>query len=193
MHLSGCSHKCFDPAHGWHPSRPSLHAQKQALTSDEGNRAWPAAPGPNNPDESPHIWKFREMVLAQTAVSLWYQLQNTGLPLGSPAVASNAATPGSWLDQFMLQVQSRGLRVDFIALHWSGSNFDTSTAVSQLQQYIQAVHTRYQLPIWLTQVSIPCASQIQAGCDCAVCDESEMVTLPSAFLWQETHRACSCT
>ena len=106
----------------------------------------------------------------QTAVSLWYQLQNTGLPLGSPAVASNAATPGSWLDQFMTQVQSRGLRVDFIALHWSGSNFDTSTAVSQLQQYIQAVHTRYQLPIWLTQVSILSTPRIQAGCDCAVCN-----------------------
>ncbi len=92
-------------------------------------------------------------MLLQTAVSLWYQLQATGLPLGSPAVASNAATPGSWLDQFMSQVQSKGLRVDFIALHWSGSNFDTSTAVSQLQQYIQDVHDRYQRPIWLTQVS----------------------------------------
>ncbi|CAL5221818.1 g4074 [Coccomyxa viridis] len=90
----------------------------------------------------------------QTAVSLWYQLQTTGLPLGSPAVASNAATPGSWLDQFMSQVQSKGLRVDFIALHWSGSNFDTSTAVSQLQQYIQDVHARYQRPIWLTQISL---------------------------------------
>ena len=143
--------------------------------------AWPAAPGPSKPDELPHIWRFRVLVLVQTAVSLWYQLQNTGLPLGSPAVASNAATPGSWLDQFMTQVQSRGLRVDFIALHWSGSNFDTSTAVSQLQQYIQAVHTRYQLPIWLTQVSILCTSHIQAGCDCAACNESEMVTAPSAL------------
>ena len=117
----------------------------------------------------------------QTAVSLWYQLQNTGLPLGSPAVASNAATPGSWLDQFMSQVQSRGLRVDFIALHWSGSNFDTSTAVSQLQQYIQAVHTRYQLPIWLTQVSILCTSWLQAGYEHAVCDGSEMDTKTSAL------------
>ena len=161
------------------------------MTSNEGSRAWPAAPQANKPDELPHIWRFREVVLVQTAVSLWYQLQNTGLPLGSPAVASNAATPGSWLDQFMSQVQSRGLRVDFIALHWSGSNFDTSTAVSQLQQYIQAVHTRYQLPIWLTQVSILCTSWVQADYDCAVCNESglctaQFCTLPN----RESCRAC---
>ena len=130
--------------------------------------------------QSTHL-EVKRVVLAQTAVSLWYQLQSTGLPLGSPAVASNAATPGSWLDQFMTQVQSRGLRVDFIALHWSGSNFDTSTAVSQLQQYIQAVHTRYQLPIWLTQVSILCTSWVQAGCDCGACNENEMVKKSSAL------------
>ncbi len=110
-------------------------------------------------------------MLVQTAVSLWYQLQTTGLPLGSPAVASNAATPGSWLDQFMSQVQSKGLRVDFIALHWSGSNFDTSTAVSQLQQYIQDVHARYQRPIWLTQVSSLCRSYVYADCRHVACNE----------------------
>jgi hypothetical protein len=85
-------------------------------------------------------------------VSLWPQLQATGLPLGSPAVASGAATPGSWLDQFMSAVQSGNLRVDFIALHWFGATFDAATAVSQLQQYISDVYSRYQRPIWLTQV-----------------------------------------
>ena len=113
------------------------------------------------------------MVLVQYAVQLWYQLQATGLPLGSPAVASNAATPGAWLDQFMSQAQSQGLRVDFIALHWSGANFDTSTAVSQLQQYIQATYARYQRPIWLTQVSIPCRPWVQADCDNAACNERD--------------------
>jgi hypothetical protein len=92
---------------------------------------------------------------AQTAVSLWPQLQATGLPLGSPAVASGAATPGSWLDQFMSAAQSGNLRVDFIALHWFGTTFDAATAVSQLQQYISDVYGRYQRPIWLTQVWPP--------------------------------------
>ena len=146
-------------------------------------------PGPTSLMSCHTSDEIREVVLAQTAVSLWYQLQNTGLPLGSPAVASNAATPGSWLDQFMSQVQSRGLRVDFIALHWSGSNFDTSTAVSQLQQYIQAVHARYQLPIWLTQVSILCTPRIQAGCACAVCDVTEMVRKAAALFGQGTSQS----
>ena len=91
--------------------------------------------------------------MLQTAIQLWPQLQATGLPLVSPAVASNADVPGSWLDQFMASAASNGLRVDYIGLHWSGSNFDTATAVSQLQQYIQAVYKRYSRPIWLTQVS----------------------------------------
>lgn len=95
--------------------------------------------------------------MLQTAIQLWPQLQATGLPLVSPAVASNADVSGSWLDQFMASAASDGLRVDYIGLHWSGSDFDTATAVSQLQQYIQAVYRRYNRPIWLTQVSKRCA------------------------------------
>ena len=92
-------------------------------------------------------------MVAQAAISLWPQLEATGLTLVSPAVASNAATPGSWLDQFMTQVASGGLRVDAVALHWFGTDFaHPGTSTAQLQANISAVYARYQRPVWLTQV-----------------------------------------
>ncbi|MET9618708.1 glycoside hydrolase family protein, partial [Kitasatospora indigofera] len=90
----------------------------------------------------------------QQALDLWPKLMATGLTLGSPAVAYGGADPGGWLDQFMQGARSRGYRVDFIALHWYGSDFRTTEAVGQLQQYLKAVHDRYQLPVWLTEYAL---------------------------------------
>ena len=90
----------------------------------------------------------------QQALDLWPKLMATGLTLGSPAVASGGADPGGWLDQFMQGARARGYRVDFIALHWYGSDFRTAEAVGQLQRYLQAVHDRYQLPVWLTEYAL---------------------------------------
>jgi RNA polymerase sigma factor (sigma-70 family) len=88
------------------------------------------------------------------ALDLWPKLQSTGLMLGSPAVASDGATAGGWLDQFMKGANGRGYRVDFIALHWYGSDFTTSAAVAQLKSYLQAVYQRYHKPIWLTEYAL---------------------------------------
>jgi hypothetical protein len=88
------------------------------------------------------------------ALSLWPQLMATGMQLGSPAVADGGATPGGWLDQFMSGAKTRGYRVNFITLHWYGSDFATGPAVSQLESYIQAVYARYHLPIWLTEFAL---------------------------------------
>ena len=90
----------------------------------------------------------------QQALSLWPKLMATGMTLGSPAVAANAATPGSWLDQFMQGVQAHGYRVNFITVHWYGGNFDTASAVSELQAYLQAIYDRYHRPIWLTEFAL---------------------------------------
>ncbi|HEY0716589.1 MAG TPA: glycoside hydrolase family protein, partial [Streptosporangiaceae bacterium] len=88
------------------------------------------------------------------ALSLWPQLEATGMTLGSPAVASGGDVAGGWLDQFMTGAAARGYRVDFITLHWYGSDFDSTAAVSQLQSYIQAVYNRYHKPIWLTEFGL---------------------------------------
>ncbi|WCN79270.1 glycoside hydrolase family protein [Micromonospora sp. LH3U1] len=94
-----------------------------------------------------------EMTVEQ-ALELWPQLEATGLPLGSPAVAWGGDRPGEWLDRFMAGAKQRGYRVDFIALHWYGGDFTTANAVNQLKSYLQAVHDRYKLPIWLTEFAL---------------------------------------
>jgi RNA polymerase sigma factor (sigma-70 family) len=105
--------------------------------------------GFNEPDLSSQS----DMSVSQ-ALSLWPQLEATGMTLGSPAVASGGDVAGGWLDQFMSGAAARGYRVDFITLHWYGSDFDSTAAVSQLQSYIQAVYNRYHKPIWLTEFGL---------------------------------------
>ena len=89
----------------------------------------------------------------EQALDLWPQLEATGMRLGSPAVAVGGADAGGWLDRFMSGARQRGLRVDFITLHWYGADF-SSAAVGHLRNYIEAVHDRYGLPIWLTEYAL---------------------------------------
>ena len=113
--------------------------------SQEGN----VLLGFNEPDNGGQA----NMTVAQ-ALDLWPQLMATGMTLGSPAVASGAATPGGWLDQFMAGAKARGYRVNFITVHWYGGDFSTGPAVQQLESYLQAIYARYQLPIWVTEFAL---------------------------------------
>ncbi|GIJ76638.1 RNA polymerase sigma factor, sigma-70 family [Micromonospora phaseoli] len=89
----------------------------------------------------------------ERALDLWPRLQATRLRLGSPAPAFGAADPGGWLDRFMVGAERRGHRVDFIALHWYGSDF-SAAAVGHLRSYLEATHRRYGKPIWLTEFAL---------------------------------------
>jgi RNA polymerase sigma factor (sigma-70 family) len=88
------------------------------------------------------------------ALDLWPKLMATGMTLGSPAVAYDAATPGGWLDQFMRGAAARGYRVNFITVHWYGGDFRTGPAVQELESYLQAIYNRYHLPIWVTEFAL---------------------------------------
>jgi putative glycosyl hydrolase len=101
----------------------------------------------------PDISNQADMSVKQALV-LWPKLMATGMTLGSPAVSSGAATPGGWLDQFMKGAAARGYRVNFIALHWYGTDFRVGPAVLGLQDYLRAVYDRYHLPIWLTEFAL---------------------------------------
>ncbi|MFJ8751482.1 glycosyl hydrolase [Streptomyces sp. NPDC102441] len=89
----------------------------------------------------------------EQALDLWPQLQKTGLNLGAPAVATDADKPGGWLDRFMTGAAERGLRVDFIPVHWYGSDFSYA-ATYQLAAYLERIHKRYNKPIWLTEYAL---------------------------------------
>ncbi len=88
------------------------------------------------------------------ALDLWPQLMASGLKLGSPAVSSGATDPDGWLGRFMSGAAARGYRVDFIALHWYGSDFSSASSTERLRSYIQAVYDRYHKPIWLTEYAL---------------------------------------
>jgi hypothetical protein len=89
----------------------------------------------------------------EQALDLWPRLQSTGLRMGAPAVATGADVPGGWLDRFMQGAAQRGLRVDFIPVHWYGADFGPAAA-GQLADYLKRVHDRYQKPIWLTEYAL---------------------------------------
>ncbi|MER6706568.1 glycosyl hydrolase [Streptomyces fumanus] len=89
----------------------------------------------------------------EQALDLWPRLQDTGLRLGAPAVSQGADVPGGWLDRFMQGAAERGLRVDFIPVHWYGADFGPD-ATRQLREYLERVHERYHKPVWLTEYGL---------------------------------------
>ncbi|MCG7203017.1 glycoside hydrolase family protein, partial [Streptomyces arenae] len=109
----------------------------------------------------PYLLAFNEPDFAQQsnmsvdqALQLWPKLMAAGKILGSPAVATGAATPGGWLDRFMAGASEKGYRVDFVTLHWYGGDFRTPQAVEQLKSYLTSVYVRYHKPIWLTEYAL---------------------------------------
>jgi hypothetical protein len=82
-----------------------------------------------------------------SAIALWPTvISNPGIRVGSPAVSDDGR---SWLESFMTQVQAKGLRVDFIAMHWYGWNAGSCVA-SQLEGAINWA-SKWGLPIWITE------------------------------------------
>jgi Glycosyl hydrolase catalytic core len=90
----------------------------------------------------------------ERALELWPRLQATGLRLGSPAVASGADQDGGWLDRFMTGARQKGYRVDFVTVHWYGSDFDPARATDQLEAYLRATYAKYHKPIWVTEYAL---------------------------------------
>jgi Glycosyl hydrolase catalytic core len=128
---------------------PMIWGQKSV--TDSGLAAARAAGivlGFNEPDMAGQA----NMTPAQ-ALDLWPALQATGARLGSPAPAFGADRAGGWFDRFMSGAGERGYRVDFIALHWYGSDF-SGAATGQLKDYLEKVYARYHKPIWLTEYAL---------------------------------------
>ncbi|MGW0893317.1 glycoside hydrolase family protein [Saccharopolyspora sp. NPDC002578] len=100
----------------------------------------------------PDMAEQADMTVEQ-ALDLWPQLQETGMRLSAPGVATGADLDGGWLDRFMQGAAERGLQVDFIPLHWYGADFSPE-ATEHLRSYVQAVHDRYGKPVWLTEYAL---------------------------------------
>jgi hypothetical protein len=116
------------------------------------------------------------------ALSLWPQLEATGMRLGAPAVAWGADQDGQWLDKFMTGAKDKGYRVDFIPLHWYGADFSSKNATNQLKSYIEAVHAKYGKPVWLTEYSLMNFGVSGAGRFPTPAQQAEFVTESTTML-----------
>ncbi len=87
-------------------------------------------------------------ISVERAADLWPQLEERGIRLGSPAT-TRGGTLGrkSWQRKFMNEVEARGLRVDFMAVHYYSTNGD----ILEFRRWLRAVHAEYQRPIWVTE------------------------------------------
>ncbi|MGR3758809.1 glycosyl hydrolase [Roseobacteraceae bacterium NS-SX3] len=82
------------------------------------------------------------------AVKLWPRLMRHGLRLGSPATTQEGTLgKGSWLRRFMDQAEAKGLRVDFIAVHY----YSKTGNVAEFERWLRRVHKEYGKPIWVTE------------------------------------------
>ncbi|MFG1610526.1 sigma-70 family RNA polymerase sigma factor [Actinoplanes sp. NPDC049265] len=104
--------------------------------------------GFNEPD-----MKGQADMTVELALAKWPELEKTGLRLGAPAVAFGGETENGWLDRFMDGAKAKGLRVDFIPIHWYGSDF-SAAAVGQFLGYVDAVHKKYGKPVWITEYGL---------------------------------------
>ncbi|WP_261792260.1 glycoside hydrolase family protein [Arthrobacter sp. PM3] len=81
-----------------------------------------------------------------TAISLWPQLEHSGLRLGSPAPVQAL---GDWLQKFMDQADKKNRRVDFVAMHWYAPPHTDS-----FLNTVQKLHERYGKPVWITEYAV---------------------------------------
>ncbi len=77
------------------------------------------------------------------AVQCWPYLEMTGMPLASPAVAQ---IEGSWITDFVNQIESKGLYMDYIAVHWYGFA-DVNGFQSQMLSIYQTYNEQWPLLI----------------------------------------------
>ena len=84
----------------------------------------------------------------EEAVALWPKLERRGLRLGSPATTQGQTLGrNSWQRQFMEQIEAKGLRVDFMAVHY----YSSDGSVRKFRQWLKAVYAEYRRPIWVTE------------------------------------------
>lgn len=94
--------------------------------------------GFNEPDE-----KKQANLKVETVLSLWPELMNSGLRLGSPGCVH---PDGDWMKAFMKGVEERKLRVDFVCVHSYGG-----TSADAFKKRLESVHRMYRRPIWITE------------------------------------------
>ena len=132
-------------------SQPSLDIEFVPMRH---NAKWDSFKKINQLENVTHVLGFNEPnqsdqanMSVKQALAMWPKLQASGLRLGSPS--PNDADRGlKWLFEFMDEADKRGLRVDFVTVHFYKANW----SADQLIRWLQKIHKRTGgRPIWLTE------------------------------------------
>ncbi|KAH7619895.1 hypothetical protein Ndes2526B_g05141 [Nannochloris sp. 'desiccata'] len=105
----------------------------------------------NEPDRSDHS----DIEVAE-ALKVWPKLESLGKRLGAPATGT-PARQSAWLKEFMYKAKQRGLRVDFVSIHWFGNDpnrWDADVATRDLKTTLKYVYDKYKKPIWVTEFAL---------------------------------------
>ncbi|WP_323785955.1 glycosyl hydrolase [Thalassovita sp.] len=128
---------------------PMIHNARDVNKRIVSSRRAKALLGFNEPDRN--NGKHQAGLSVKKAAALWPKLEARGLRLGSPATTQGETLgKGSWQHRFMTEVGRRGLRVDFMAVHYYSKNGD----VAAFRKWLQAVHRAYGRPIWVTEFAM---------------------------------------
>ena len=125
---------------------PMVHGRKDVEKPFRSKLPMRALLGFNEPDGKSGSHQANMSV--EEAVRLWPKLERHGLRLGSPATTMGQTLgKNSWQRRFMDQVEARGLRVDFMAVHY----YSKDGSVVAFRNWLHAVHAEYKRPIWVTE------------------------------------------
>jgi Glycosyl hydrolase catalytic core len=98
---------------------------------------------PDRPDQA--------KLTVDEAIAGWPVLLETGLRLGAPAPSDGGL---GWLYQFIDKADAKGLRVDFVPVHYYRATADPSDAkgaADQLYRFLKGIHDRVKRPLWVTE------------------------------------------
>lgn len=97
----------------------------------------------NEPDD-----RHQADMPVSTALEQWPDLMAKAARLSSPATTRDGTLgEQSWLSRFMEEADQLGYRVDFVAVHY----YATDPDINAFRDFLNAVHTRYGRPIWVTE------------------------------------------
>ena len=123
------------------------------------------------------------------AVNMYAEMsQVDGLLIGSPAAVH---ADGQWMQDFVKQAEDRGLRIDFIAVHWYGEANNATKFINHLHK----VHRMYGLPIWVTEFGVAdwkASKESVKSCRIADCEVHRFMreVLPQLDALDFVHRYC---
>lgn len=106
--------------------------------------------GFNEPDK-----KDQSNMAYMKAIGYWPALMSLNVPLCSPACAnpegindaSTQGVPGTWMRDFMTEVDKRGYRVDYVGAHWYGG-----TSAKSFETKMRRIYEKYgKRPLLITE------------------------------------------